>query len=102
MELYLKTRSGANAVGEYDTERKTMVVQKGSIVAPDVHKGGKFRGASSVIEYREQYCDSLKTKQDVMFKSASAAANFVTGQSTNGLIAWKNSEGVKLRSLLKK
>ena len=100
MELYLKTRSGANAVGEYDPEKKTMVVRKGSIVAPDVHTDGRFRSANAIIKYREQYCDSLKTKQDVMFKSASTAANFVTGQSTNGLTKWKNSDGVTLKSLL--
>ena len=77
-----------------------MVVLKGSVVAPDVHTDGKFRSANSVIKYREQYCDGLKTRQDVVFKSASTAANFVTGRSTNGLIKWKNGDGVILRSLL--
>lgn len=100
MKLYLKTKSGADAIGEYDPVTKTMVVRKGSIVAPDVHTDGKFRSANSVIKYREQYCNGLKTKQDVVFKSASTAANFVTGRSTNGLIKWKNSDGVILRSLL--
>lgn len=100
MELYLKTKAGANAVGEYDPITKTMVVRKGSIVAPGVHTDGKFRSANSVIKYREQYCDGLKVKQDVMFKSASTAANFVTGRSTNGLVKWKNSDGVILKSLL--
>ena len=100
MELYLKTKAGANAVGEYDLITKTMVVRKGSIVAPGVHTDGKFRSANSVIKYREQYCDGLKVKQDVMFKSASTAANFVTVRSTNGLVKWKNSDGVILKSLL--
>ena len=100
MELYLKTRAGANAVGEYDPVTKAMVVRKGSIVAPGVHTDGKFRSANSVIKYREQYCDGPKVKQDVVFKSASTAANFVTGRSTNGLVKWKNSDGVILKSLL--
>lgn len=100
MELYLKTKAGANAVGEYDPITKTMVVRKGSIVAPGVHTDGKFRSANSVIKYREQNCDGLKVNQDVTFKSASTAANFVTGRSTNGLITWKNSDGVILKSLL--
>ena len=102
MKLYLKTKSGADAVGEYDSATKTMVVRKGSIVAPGVHTDGKFRSASSVIKYREQYCNGLKVKQDVAFKSASTAANFVTGRSTNGLTTWKNSDGVILKSLLSK
>ena len=100
MELYLKTKAGANAIGEYDQITKTMVVRKGSIVAPGVHTDGKFRSANSVIKYREQYCNGLKVKQDVIFKSASTAANFVTGRSTNGLVKWKNSDGVILKSLL--
>lgn len=100
MKLYLKTKSGADAVGEYDPVTKTMVVRKGSVIAPDVHTDGKFRSANSVLKYREQYCDGLKTKQDVVFKSASTAANFVTGRSTNGLIKWKNGDGVILRLLL--
>ncbi len=100
MELYLKTKAGANAVREYDPVTKAMVVRKGSIVAPGVHTDGKFRSASAVIKYREQYCNGLKTKQDVVFKSASTAANFVTGRSTNGLITCKNSDGVILKSLL--
>ena len=100
MELYLKTKSGADAVGEYDPVAKTMIVRKGSIVAPDVHTDGKFRSANSIIKYREQYCNGIKTKQDVVFKSASTAANFVTGRSTNGLITWKNSNGITLKSLL--
>ena len=89
----MKTRAGANAVGEYNPVTKEMVVRKGSIVAPDVHTEGKFRSANSVIKYRELYCDGIKARQDVAFKSASTAANFVTGRSTNGLEAWKNSDG---------
>ena len=100
LKLYLKTKSGVDAIGEYDPATKTIVVRKGSIIAPDVHTDGKFRSANSVIKYRELYCDGLNTKQDVVFKSASTAANFLTGRSTNGLITWKNSEGVTLKSLL--
>ena len=100
MELYLKTKAGANAVGEYDPDAKTMVVRKGSTVAPGVHTDGKFRSANAVLRCRELYCEDGKTKQDVAFKSASTAANFVTGCSSDGLIKWKNSDGVKLRVLL--
>ena len=91
---------GANAIGEYDPATKAMIVRKGSVVAPGVHTDGKFRSANSVIKYRELYCDGNKAKQDVTFKSASTAANFVTGRSTNGLMAWKNSDGATLKSLL--
>ncbi len=98
--LYLKTKTGANATGEYDPASKELTVKKGSIVSADVHSDGKFRSANSVLKYREQYCDGTTVKKDVAFKSASTAANFVTGRSTNGLIAWKNSDGQTLKTLL--
>ena len=100
LRLYLKTKTGANATGEYDPASKELTVKKGSIVSVDVHSDGKFRSANSVLKYREQYCDGTTVKKDVAFKSASTAANFVTGRSTNGLIAWKNSDGQTLKTLL--
>ncbi len=100
MELFLRTKTGVNASGDYDSVSKTLTVQKGSIVSPEVHTTGKFRSANSVIKYRELYCDGIITKEDVVFKSASTAANFVTGRSTNGLITWKNKDGKTLKSLI--
>lgn len=100
MKLYLKTKSGADATGEYDSASKELTVKKGSVVSPDVHTTGKFRSANSVLKYREQHCDGVTVKTDVVFKSASTAANFVTGRSTNGLITWKNSDGQALKTLI--
>lgn len=100
MKLFLKTKSGANAVGEYDLDTKTMIVKKGSVVCGEVHTDGKFRGANSVIKSRELYCKGNTTKTDAPFNSASTAANFVTGRSTNGLLAWKNSDGEPLKNLI--
>lgn len=100
MELYLRKRnSGVTAVGEYDLEAGTMTVKKGSTVSKDVHADGKFRSAKSVAHYRESYCGGVAVKEDVVFKSASTAANFATGRSTNGLIAWKDAGGRTLKGL---
>ncbi len=100
LKLYLKTKTGADATGEYDSASKELTVKKGSLVSPDVHTTGKFRSANSVLKCREEYCDGMTVKKDVVFKSASTAANFVTGRSTNGLITWKNSDGKTLKALL--
>lgn len=100
MELFLRTKAGVNATGDYDPVTKALTVKKGSTVSPDVHTTGKFRSANSVKKYRELYCDGIVTKEDVIFKSASTAANFVTGRSTNGLVTWKNKDGMTLKSLL--
>lgn len=40
--------------------------------------------------------------EDVEFKSASTAAQFVTGSSVNGRLVWKNSEGMTLGDVLSK
>ena len=101
MELYLKKpSSGVSAVGEYDFEAGTMTVKKGSTVSDNVHSDGKFRSAKSVARYREIHCEGATVKEDVVFKSASTAANFITGRSTNGLIAWKDAEGRTLKELM--
>lgn len=44
-----------------------------------------------------RHCKVIK---DAVFKSSSTAANFVTGTSTNGLMAWKNEDGIKLKQLI--
>ncbi|MGL6056735.1 MAG: DUF4357 domain-containing protein [Culicoidibacterales bacterium] len=38
-------------------------------------------------------------QQDELFTSPSAASDFVTGNSTNGLITWKTAEGQTLKEL---
>lgn len=40
-------------------------------------------------------------KAEVTFKSASTAAIFVTGGSTNGLTAWKTKEGKTIKEAIK-
>lgn len=57
MKLYLRTKTGADATGEYNPASKELTVKKGSLVSADVHTDGKFRSANSVLKYREQYCD---------------------------------------------
>ena len=102
MRVYLKKRnSDVSAVGEYDIESGEIIVKKGAVVSDRVATEGKFRSATSVIRYREVHCKGRKTKEDVTFKSASTAANFITGTSTNGLIAWKDEKGNTLRSIIK-
>lgn len=102
MELYLKRRnSSTNAIGDYDIESGTMIVKKGSTVSESVHSSDKFRGATAIQKLRDLHCKGLVVKEDVKFSSASTAANFVAGGSTNGLVAWRNSKGEKLRDIIK-
>ena len=72
---------------------------KDSIVSETVAHTERFRGANTIEKYREQYCKGREVKENVVFKSASTAANFVTGSSTNGLTAWKDVNGKSLKEL---
>lgn len=101
MQLYIKRKNGViNATLEYDQINNTFTVLKGSIVSPNITMDKKFRSAASIEKARANgvVVDGILTK-DVQFKSASTAANFVTGTSTNGKIAWRDSEGKTLREI---
>lgn len=102
MKLYLKNRDGSvNAIAEYNIETKECVVLSGSIISDTISHSEKFRGAISIEKSRKGNTKNGKVTKDVMFKSASTAANFVTGTSTNGMIAWKTEKGKSLRDYIK-
>ena len=97
-----RKRSGVYAIGEFDPVSKTMVVKQGATVSSDIHYTEKFRGARTIEEFRNKYVVDGKTVMDVSFRSASTAANFVTGGSTNGLVAWKTEDCKPIREILGK
>jgi len=102
MKLYLvRPKTGVDATVEYDSQSKTFTVLKGSKVSSEIKHSEKFRGAKSIEKARGDgvVVDCIVTK-NVVFKSSSTAANFVTGASTNGLEAWKNEAGESLKTIL--
>ena len=101
MRLYItRPRSGIKAVAEYNRINKTFIVLKDSIISENISLSEKFRGSKSITKYRVEATKGTRVIQDILFKSASTAANFVTGTSTNGLIAWKDQNGKTLKTLL--
>lgn len=101
MKVFLiRKNTGVDAKGEFDVVTKHLIVLKGSKVSSEISKSEKFRGAGTIEKYRNQYTKALVVTQDVEFKSPSTAANFVTGISTNGLIAWKTEEGKTIKSFM--
>ena len=100
--ILVRKKSGVNAVADYDEKTKEVTVKKGSIVSEKIAYSEKFRGAYSIAKHREGVVEESKVIKDVKFKSASTAANFVTGASTNGLVAWKNENGESLKAILSK
>lgn len=101
MRLYLtRPRSSIKAVADYDMASKSFVVLKDSIISETIAYSEKFRGAKSIEKSRVGVVDGTRVIKDVPFKSASTAANFVTGASTNGLTAWKDENGKTLKAIL--
>ena len=91
MKFYLKNRKGTfNAIADYNEKTKKFIVLKGSHVNKHICNSPKFRGANTVAKLREEYVNIDVVIKEVEFKSPSTAANFVTGSSTNGCIAWKD------------
>lgn len=104
MKLYMKRKNkSVDAIMDHSVEDGQFVVLKGSKVAELLSNSTTFRGFDSVKKSRGNgvVIDGI-VQQDMVFKSASTAANFVTGTSTNGLIAWKNEDGVTLKEILQK
>ena len=101
MKLYLtRTKNNVSAIAEYSPEDKTFIVLKGSTVSTHIAYSEKFRGVKTVERTRNEYVKGGVVSRDVPFKSASTAANFVTGSSTNGLSVWKDEAGRKLKDIL--
>ena len=102
MKLYIKRKNKTiEAVAEYDLENGSVTILKGSTVSATIAYSEKFRGAKSIEKSRSEYVGNGIVIKDAYFKSASTAANFVTGSSTNGLTAWKSENGKTLQCILK-
>lgn len=100
MKVFLiRPKLGVNASGEYNPDTKELIVFTGSIVSESISYSEKFRGASSIAKSREKYVVDQVVTENIIFKSSSTAANFITGKSTNGLRAWKDKQGHPLKSL---
>ncbi len=101
MKILLQGRNNNYcAIGDYELTDGSVIVFKNSIVSKKISVSKTFRGVDSVKRLRNLYVKSNKTTQDIRFKSSSTAANFITGNSTNGLRVWKTEEGITLKEYL--
>lgn len=98
VKIYLKSKKNdIDAIATFNTDTKEVTVKKGSRVSEHVGQSEKFRGAASVEKQREGSVKDKTVIKDVLFKSPSTAANFVTGTSTNGWVAWKTEKGESIK-----
>ena len=103
MELYIERKKNQiKALCIYDEIEKTFTIKKGSRVSEKISESKTFRSAKSIEAVRKDNVKDGIVMSDITFLSASTAANFVTGSSTNGLIVWKDEHGTLLKQLLEK
>lgn len=96
--LYINSGS-INAKGIITTEG--FVVLAGSSVNENTSTKSLTSGAVRLREklFKEGKVEGMKTTEDILFSSSSAAADFVLGYSVSGPRAWKNEKGVSLKEL---
>lgn len=100
MQVFIKGRRHiTDAKGEYNEKTGELVLYKGSTVSEEVVD---FKNRESVLKKREGLIDkNYVVKKDIVFLSASAAAEFVCGYSVNGLNAWHVEKHKYLKDVLK-
>lgn len=103
-EIYLKsTKSLFEAKGLY-TPKQTVVL-KGSKICIAFTTTKKFKGADLVHAIREDRASVDEhglVLKDCTFSSPSTAAQFVTGRSSNGYVAWRVDKHTNLKLFLGK
>ena len=99
-ELLYFSRSkgkGGNAIGRITSDG--FWVLKGSYIYPQVAD----YTASGIKKARENYAASIDKngilQEDICFGSPSYASTFVCGKNSNGLVEWKNKDGVSIKNL---
>lgn len=102
IKVYLTNKKRSyDAKGTYN--EKTFVVKKGSRIQLEFAK--HIIGGHKAKSYREdpKYVDiDGNVLKDCVFGSSSTAAQFVTGRSANGFIAWRVDKKTNLKRFLGK
>ena len=101
MKLILKSKKNLHyAEAEWDGEQ--IIVLSGSRINPIVAFPRMSEGIKHLREDRKNVNEQNELLVDVKFTSPSSAAQFVTGRSVNGYIAWRPDDKMSLKEYLKK
>ncbi len=102
MKFYIKrAKANIDAVAEYDSDTKTITVLQGSKVSDSILQSEKFRGAKYIEKARQGIVNADHILiRNIVFKSPSTAANFVTGVSTNGCNVWRDETGRTFKQVI--
>lgn len=103
MKIYALARDKKLYDAKAEYEEGIVVVKKGSKIN-NINRE-KFKPSDKIMKLRtdNSLVDEIGILQeDVMFKSLSAAATFVTGRIANGVILWKNEQHQSIKKLIEK
>ena len=99
--LYMKSkRANYSAVGLY--KNGNMIVQKGSIIRKH-NTSPKYKRSPTIEKLRNDPTlvnNNMQVLEDIVFNSASMAAQFVTDTSRNGLLYWRDKNNKKLKEII--
>ena len=101
MKVILKSKQNQHyAIGEYDDGK--LSVLKGSKINPIIAFPQMSPMLVQMREDKHLVSEEGIVLSDIFFNSPSSAAQFVTGRSVNGLIAWRPNDEISLKEYLKK
>ena len=98
--LYIKGYAKKyHATGEFDKATNHMTVFKGAVISSKstIKKGSQKR--ERLI--KEKVVKGI-LQEDMIFRSPSTAATFVSGTSMNGYLRWQDEKGENLKTILEK
>ena len=102
--IYLNSREGLfQAKGIYTPEQTTVL--KGSVINTKFSTSKKFKGSNFVLAIRNNRAivdENGVVLKDCSFASPSTAAQFITGRSSNGYVAWRVDERTNLKRFVGK
>ncbi len=96
--LYLSRNNGKGGKATGKITSEGFWVLKGSYIYPELASYIK----PSIRKDRKKYSSIIKkgiVQEDICFGSPSYAAVFVFGKSSNGLLEWKNKDGIPLKNI---
>ncbi|MGB4437736.1 MAG: GIY-YIG nuclease family protein [Sedimentibacter sp.] len=96
--FYFERSKGQAGKGTGKVTSEGFVVLKGAYVKPDLLPSA----TKWVSDLRDKNKDKIKdnyTTEDILFSSPSAASAFLCGGTSNGLVEWKNKDGVELKKV---
>lgn len=103
MELRCVLKSKKNlhsAVGIYDTDTKRIIVLKGSKINPQQSYPKMIASVVALRKDRQLVDEKGILLSDIPFSTVSSAAQFITGRSSNGYIAWRPDDKMSLKEYI--